>query len=207
MLFRSAPVFVAAFFFAVWLLYFFFDGSVSGLCQHVKNAFVAVFYISFLPICHTSFRIMNCASINLTTEEEEFVWLEDTNVVCYEGDHRKLLYYLCIPLLSLTMIFFPLSFIIFLLFHSNLGKREHLRSWGLLFEAYKYKRRFWELTIFVRKLVLAAVFAFGYHYSIRVQCLMAIGTTVFFLLVHSITSPYEKPERIDRKSTRLNSSH
>lgn len=190
------PVGIAVLLLMFWLLFSVIDRSLSIFWQRVKNSFVAVFYISFLPICHTSFRIMNCKSINITAFEQEYVWLEDTNVVCYEGPHRKLLYYLCIPLLSLTIFFLPLCFVVFLLMHSNLGKKKHLRSWGLIFEAYKYKRRFWELVIFVRKILLAAIFAFGYHYSIRVQCLMAIGTTVFFLLAHSITSPYEKPERM-----------
>lgn len=168
-----------------------FERSLTVLSQRIKNALVAVLYVSFLPICHTSFRIMNC-----TAYEGEYLWVEDTDVICYRGAHAKLLYYLCVPLMGITVIVFPSCFMAFLLTHTQLGRTEHLRSWGLLFEAYKYKRRFWELTIFTRKFLLSAIFAFGYHYRLRVQCLMAIGVTVFFLLAHSITSPYEKPERM-----------
>lgn len=190
-----APILLAALLLCIWLFVFIFDRSFKIFQQHIKNAWVALFYVSFLPISHTCFRILNCTSIPFTPEEK-YVWAEDTDVICYEGAHRKLLFALCIPLMVLVMVIFPCSFLVFLTFHRNLGKTGHLRSWGLLFEAYKYKRRAWEFMIFARKLLLAAIFAFSYQYSLRVQCLMAIGVTVLALLAHSIFSPYEKSERM-----------
>ena len=196
-----APIVVSTLFLAFWFLVFLVDRSVSRslLWQRVKNSLVAVFYVFFLPICHIGFRSLNCTSLvadSQLPEDKHYVWLEDTSVICYEGAHQHLILYFCLPLLFITLVLFPISFLVFLCVHKNLGKTERLRSWGLLFEAYKYKRRCWEFTIFVRKVCLAAVFAFGYHFSIQTQTLVAIGIVVFFLLAHSVTSPYEKPERM-----------
>ena len=194
-----APIVVSTLFLTFWLLVFLVDRSfsLSLLWQRAKNSLVAVFYVFFLPVCHTCFRSLSCTSLeSQTPEEKNYVWLEDTSVICYEGAHQHLLLYFSLPLLLITLVLFPVSFLVFLCIHKNLGKTERLRSWGLLFEAYKYKRRYWEFTIFVRKVCLAAVFAFGYHFSIQTQTLVAIGIVVFFLLAHSVTSPYEKPERM-----------
>eukprot|EP00210_Caulerpa_lentillifera_P005465 g5226.t1 len=195
------PVGLALVLVSLWiLLSVFVDRSLSVLWQRIKNTFVAIFYFTFLPITHTCFKLLQCESVdgNEIDDDAQF-WIEDTELECWRGSHMNAVYYICIPLLVIVSVGLPFSFMVFLLSHKTLGKTERLRTWGLLYEAYKYKRRYWELLVFTRKTLLALIFGFGYHFSIELQSLGAMGVCICFLVIHAIASPYEKSEkRLDR---------
>lgn len=194
------PVILALILVWFWiLLSIFVERSFSVLWQRIQNTFVAVFYFAFLPVTHTCLRTLQCESVEVGPGSEEAVWIEDTQVECWKDSHLNVVYFIIIPMLVVVSLGLPLTFSVFLMRHKSLGKTERLRTWGLLYEAYKYKRRYWELMVFFRKTLLALIFGFGYHFSVRVQSLSAMGVCICFLVIHAIASPYEKFEkRLDR---------
>lgn len=146
---------------------------------------------------HRALRMFSCTQVlNPSSNELTSVWLEDTDIICYDQAHRNLSYILGIFILSLISLIYPIIVFIASYNRENLRTVAGFRQYAFLTNAYKNNTRCWESLIFIRKLGIGAIVAFGYNLGPDLQAILASGLLATSLLIHLLSSPYKKSASI-----------
>lgn len=139
--------------------------NLNYLKRRIFLSILVVFYISYINVTKSLVKALYCVKLNTENDLNKYVWLEDTYVECNHGHHYILLIYICIPLLLLFSLGFPLSIALLLIREKH---KDHLHSacayetLGFLYRSYDTKYVFWDAIIMLRKALLAIIVVFAY---------------------------------------------
>ncbi len=119
------------------------------------------------------------------------VWIEDTSLYCYQGEH------LVTGMAGGIGLCCSLLFVIWisLWIHANRTRWQDpvfIKRYGFLYSSYKQEGfgPYWESVVFLRKGLIQAAVAFAIRLGSNLQSIIALGVLLLAFVAHWITRPF-----------------
>ncbi|GMH37970.1 hypothetical protein BSKO_05854 [Bryopsis sp. KO-2023] len=179
---------------------------VSTLKTYVIIITIAVVFFAYNGVTEELMRTVNCVDID--DEENKVsvnnpnrifnakvggqVWAEDTELVCFQGQHTA-----TGVVGILGLVFFSAGFIFFIIglltFNRDMVKeKQFLSRYGFLYRAYRteYYTIYWEALVTLRKAFIGAAVVYAYHLGPNLQAVLALGILILALFFQLLFRPY-----------------
>lgn len=167
---------------------------------------VALFF-SYESLNRELMRTVNCVQLDQEEPEDETgysqfavakgkYWGEDTSLKCFEGSHLKLVMMMGIPGLTLFSFGIPAFLLLFLLINrerKRINEQNFLNTYGFVYQNYKERYVFWEVSIMLRKACIGGIVVFAYPLGANLQGIMALGVLIVALVLHLVAVPFKYP--------------
>lgn len=149
-------------------------------------------------------RVFNCVSVDSSISK---LWVEDTEIACYDGLHLIFVGIVGIPFLLFVGLGFPLFLYIKLSRSRNrLHEEEVVLRYSFFYKAYSYRSAYWEAAIYARKALLATVAALGHVLQVEVQIYLALIILLISLVTQSHNHPFIDDKLNMMEATSLSTS-
>lgn len=156
---------------------------------------VLLLFLSYPMLARLSFSMLNCSIVG----NGRAYLMADLEEPCFEGRHKSYFLLLTIPQLILWVTGLPLA--AFTVLHLNKHHLEHTNTvggvnfrirYGLLYMGYDSKRRWWEIVIAIRKVIIISIATFGALMGVTdLQAFVANFAVFIFLVVHIYGKPFD----------------
>lgn len=173
--------------------------SKKYFCSRALTSVLVVVFLFYMEIAKRSLSMFHSIRANVPhpdkpdTSVTNRFWAEDTSMVFFQGTHKYLLSLMGIPYVALFCLGFPLVlFFILWRYTYSLPSEDFAQRYGFLFQAYGEEHVYWELTVFTRKLFLAAVMVFGHQWGANLQGVACLLILLMTLIFHLISQPYRQ---------------
>ena len=125
-----------------------------------------------------------------------YYWTQDTNIECFSRNHTFLVGFIGIPGIVFFLCGIPF-YLLILLFYKRQKKQlmepYMLNTYGFIYQNYRDRFMYWEVTILFRKASIGAIVVFAYSLGSNLQAMMALGILNLALVVHLIAAPFKYP--------------
>lgn len=175
----------------------------SHLVSYLIVGFLVVVYFSYQNITSELLRAIDCMTIDDPTINHDYtkyaiatgfyVWIEDTNLRCWEGDH-----FTTGVLALLGLVLFSVGFIVFLFtwprfnFH-RLKEPDFIARYGFIYQGFRIEKQTvsWEAVITLRKGLIAAAVVFALPMGPNLQAVSALGVLIVASAAQFVFRPFE----------------
>lgn len=164
---------------------------------------IVAIYFSFIDVARELLRTVNCIDVDEASdsnalygdyaiETNGMVWVEDTNLKCFEGIHKGTgIAGIFGLILSFLVI---ISIIVWLPFNrKNRNKPQFIARYWFLYQGYRreWYTFGWEAVILTRKALMAAVVVFAVHLGQGLQVILCVGIILFALMIQTVFRPFK----------------
>ena len=179
---------------------------------------IVTVYFSYTDTVRVLLRTVNCITLDDDAQRDDHdyqryaiytqqcVWAEDTDLTCYQGDHRAT------GIAGAFGLFIALFSIVFIIFWLPLNKKkatstEFVARYWFIYQAYRkeWYTLPWEAVILTRKAMIAAVVVFSVHTGPNLQAAMCVGILVVNYMAQLTLKPFKVPK--DHQSVPIYASH
>lgn len=186
-------------------------GSKQGgqLLTYSIVATLVVFFYCYIDVTSELMRSVNCIEVDEGHEgEEEYrnytiatgrrFWAEDTNLRCFKGDHIATALF---GILGVLVFSFGLVVFLSVWILKNKDQTENhifIARFGYIYGSYDTGRSvalIWEMVVFIRKALIAAVVVFAFPLGANLQAISALGVLILALAVHLLVQPFEETDQ------------
>lgn len=172
-------------------------------------ATLVVFFYCYIDVTSELMRSVNCIEVDEEHEvEEEYrnymlatgrrFWAEDTNLRCFKGDHIATALF---GILGVLVFSFGLVVFLSVWILKNRNQTENhifIARFGYIYGSYDTTRNLaliWEMVVFIRKALIAAVVVFAFPLGANLQAISALGVLILALAVHLLVQPFEETDQ------------
>ena len=159
--------------------------------SNARASVVALLFLIWPGLCSETFAIFACRDVCGNN-----VMIVDLNEPCWEGRHAKYAVLACFMLVFYVLGFPLLSLINIKRMHNHaidtnkeIQELEGYLTWGMFVSAYHPKVWWWEGTVAMRKIVIAAIGVFGAEMG-EMQIHVTLFLMVIVMLMTAIVQPF-----------------
>ena len=154
---------------------------------------VCILFLLYPTMVKQSLAALACEKVG------QFYYLAvDLQEVCYETRHLFFTLAVSLPQIFLYTIGLPMTATLILMRHRKmLGNRQIQFRYGILFNGYRPRLYWWELTIAVRKVILVLIAGiYGVRLGPDMQVTVALLLLLIFTASHLVFSPFSKEAQV-----------
>eukprot|EP00803_Ostreobium_quekettii_P007399 evm.model.scf_390.2 EVM.evm.TU.scf_390.2 scf_390:46861-59712(+) len=177
------------------------EGRLPG---RLRISALSILYLFYVDITDNAARVFNCTSVGVgceaehseegCSEEVSKYWVEDTDVMCWTGQHLVLATAAALPMLLLVCLGFPLWLVYFTRSSgAALKERSVVETYGFLYRSFNDDSRYWEAVILLRRGLLAGVSVFSFCLGSGAQAFLSLAILFAAGIGHSWARPFETP--------------
>ena len=164
----------------------------ENLLPNIRGSSVALLYLIWPTLCTQTFALFACR-----TQCNSSVLSADFEETCWEGRHMFFVFAIGVPSMAVYVLGLPLGALVAIgqLKKRAFRKGQHLseskghKTWGLFYSAFRENVWWWEGTVALRKIAIAAIGIFGasmQNMQIHLTSMLIVG----FILLTSNTRPF-----------------
>eukprot|EP00210_Caulerpa_lentillifera_P003016 g2879.t1 len=164
---------------------------------------IVTVHFSYIEIIRELLRTVNCIEIDDTSSKELYenyktasgdrVWVEDTSLICFKGQH------LVTGIVGIIGLFLGLLVIVFIILWLPLNRKhrkkpEFIARYWFIYQGYRkeWYTSCWEAAILIRKTLIAAVLVFSVHLGLTLQATLCVGILLLAHVLQVIFLPFAK---------------
>ena len=176
----------------LWLTAFALSGRKSGKTRHYYYdraclTVVCILFLLYPTMVKQSTAALACEKIGI-----KYYLAADLQEACYVGRHMYYLLSICLPQVLVYTIGLPI--VGTLVLWSNRTRLKDLRvrfRYGILYNGYRPRLYWWEITIAIRKVALVLIAGvYGVRLGPDLQVVVALLLIMLFTALHLVFSPF-----------------
>jgi autonomous glycyl radical cofactor GrcA len=161
---------------------------------------VCILFLLYPTMVKQSLAALACEKIG-----QNYYLSHDLQEECYVGRHLHYVVMLCLPQVLVFTVGLPV--IATLVLRSNRDRLQDHRvrfRYGILFNGYRSRLYWWELTIAIRKVILILIAGvYGSRLGPDMQVAIALLMVMLFILSHLMLNPYSVEDQLLLLPTKL----
>eukprot|EP00210_Caulerpa_lentillifera_P003084 g2946.t1 len=164
---------------------------------------IVTVYFSFIDVVRELLKTVNCVEVDEKLDSNVLysdysiansgrVWIEDTNLMCFQGSHKGTGIAGIVGLLFALIV--TISIVFWLPLNSKHRKKpQFIARYWFLYQGYRreWYTVGWEAVILTRKALMAAVIVFAVHLGQNLQATLCVSILLFALMIQLTFKPFK----------------